>query len=291
MNSNGKHNRNHGPVFIGGLSASGKTQLRMVLGASPELSLTRRTKMWSRYYGRFGSLSDPDNRRRCFAALEADEAVRQLEPDWDRVRAAFHDGDGYARLFALLHEQYAARCGKPRWGEQLQFVECFAEPIFETFPDARLIHMVRHPETTATKPRNLGWDVAAWLYSARVACENRKRYPRQYRVVQYEALAARPEETVRDVCRFINVEYTEAMADVLASVRLPAPVIDSSDPAVSSFIDLYAHRSLTALGYEREAQPARQLLTQTLPMWPVHRLTMAAWRVTRGAPLTRQAKG
>jgi hypothetical protein len=282
---------NRGPVFIGGLSASGKTQLRMVLGASSELSLTRRTKMWSRYYGRFGSLSDPENRRRCFAALEADEAIRQLEPDWARVRDGFRDGDGYARLFALLHEQHAERCGKPRWGEQLQFVECFADPIFESLPDARMIHMVRHPVATARNARNLGWDVAAWRYSAKAGCENRRRYPQRYRVVQYEALAARPEQTVREVCRFIGVEYTASMADVLATVRLEASSIDSRDSAVSSFIDLCAHRSLTALGYEREAQPARQLLSHTLPMWPVHRLTMAAWRVTRGAPLTRQVRG
>jgi hypothetical protein len=282
---------NGGPVFIGGLSGSGKTQLRMVLGASSELSLTRRTKMWSRYYGRFGSLSDLENRRRCFAALEADEAIQQLEPDWARVRSGFRDGDDYARLFALLHEQYAERCGKPRWGEQLQFVECFAAPIFASLPDARMIHMVRHPGATATNSRNLGWDVAAWRYSANAGCENRRRYPQRYRVVQYEAFAARPEQTVRDVCRFIGVEYTAAMAEVLATVRLEARAADGSDPAVRSFIDLCAHRSLTALGYEREAQPVRQLLSQTLPMWPVHRLTMAAWRVARGAPLTRQVKG
>ena len=88
-----------------------------------------------------------------------------------------------------------------------------------------------------------------------------------------------------------TVRTATTVGDVLATVRLQGPAIDSSDPAVTSFIDLCTHRSLTALGYEREARPARQLLSQTLPMWPVHRLTMAAWRVARGAPLTRQVKG
>ena len=246
--------------------------------------------MWNRYYGRFGSLADAGNRARCFATLAADPGIRQLEPDWARLRVQFEGRDEYAYLFSLLHAQYAERQGKPRWGEQLQFVECFARPIFASMPDARMIHMVRHPGTTSTKTRNVGWDTAAWLYSANAARANRDRYPERYRVVHYEDLATRTTETVRDICAFIGVEFTAEMAEELATVRLQAPVFDMRDPGASSFIDLQAHRSLTALGYEREARPARQLLSQAMPMWPVHRLTMAAWRVTRGVPLARQVR-
>ena len=162
---------NRGPIFIGGLSASGKTQLRMVLGAHPELSLTRRTYLWNRYYGRFGTLSERTNIDRCFAAMAVDEDVQRLHPDWERLRCGLRDDSNYVHLFSALHEQYAEREGKRRWGEQLQFVECFADPIFEGFPDARMIHMVRHPAGTISNRRKVGWDVAMWLHSAAAARE------------------------------------------------------------------------------------------------------------------------
>jgi Sulfotransferase family len=283
-------NDNGGPIFIGGLSATGKTQMRMVLGAHPDLSLTRRTYVWNRFYGRFGALSEGDNLDRCLAAMAADEAVQQLHPDWERLRREFSDRDGYARLFGLLHEHNAERVGKPRWGEQLQFVECFADPIFSTFPNARMIHMVRRPRAEVVKHGKLGWHLAMWLHSAEAARLNARRHADQYRVVQYETFAARPLETVHGMCEFVGVDITPTMCEVLSAVRLDLSDGDPADPSASSFVDLYARRELLQLGYERDAGPARQTLTQALPAWPVNRVMMAAWRLTRGAALNRQAQ-
>ena len=57
-----------GPIFIGGLSQSGKTELRLALGAHPSIELTRHTDMWDRFYGRYGNLGRPRNLDRCLAA-------------------------------------------------------------------------------------------------------------------------------------------------------------------------------------------------------------------------------
>jgi hypothetical protein len=284
-------NDNNGPIFIGGLSASGKTQLRMVLGAHPELSMTRRTYLWQRYYGRFGALSEDDNLYRCIAAMAVDDDVARLEPDWKLLLRRYRQSSGgYAAIFALLHEQYAEHEGKRRWGEQLQFVECFADPIFAAIPNARMIHMVRHPAATIVDRKKLGWDVAMWLHSATIATENQARYPQHYRVIHYEAFATRPTETVREICEFIGETFTAKMATILASVRLDATDIDRGDRGVSSFVDLYAARALMRLGYGREASGASERLVRALPLWPVNRVSMAAWRVTRGRPLSKQAK-
>lgn len=279
-----------GPIFIGGLSGSGKTQLRMVLGAHPELCLTRRTALWHRYYGRFGTLSNPVNLERCIAAMVADPRLRQLDPDWDEVRRDLATGTSYTHLFASLHAQHARRLGKRRWGEQLQFVECFADSIFAELPDARIVHMVRHPAGTVTKRSKVGWDVATWLHSASVAHDNQQRYAGRYLVVRYETLATRPDDTVVAVCDFVGEPFTPAMADELTGVRFDAVDDDEREPAGESFVDMYTRRALRQLGYAREVQPARQQLARALPMWPVDRMTMAAWRVTRGGALSRRAR-
>jgi hypothetical protein len=281
-----------GPIFIGGLSGSGKTQLRVVLGAHPELSMTRRTYLWSRYYGRFGTLASDENVDRCFAALAADRDVQQLHPDWDRLRAEIHDGrGGYARLFSLMHEQHAEQEGKRRWGDQLRDVECFADVIFAECENARMIHMVRHPASARTSRRKVGFDTAMWLHSATTANTNRLRHPANYRVVHYEALVSNPTETVRAICAFIDEQFTDSMEEAIAQLCFDDEENESNnDPRVDSFIDLYTRRAAAELGYPRETQPLRELVSQAIPIWPANRARMAAWRMVRGGPLDKQAK-
>src|SRR6266536_1371779 len=54
-----------GPIYIAGLAHSAKTPLRAALAAHPDISMTRRTYMWGRFYGRFGDLTDERNAERC----------------------------------------------------------------------------------------------------------------------------------------------------------------------------------------------------------------------------------
>jgi hypothetical protein len=217
-----------GPIFIGGLDRSGKTPLRLMLSSHPNIAMTRRTNMWTRYYGRYGNLGDSANFERCLTALLQSKHVRVLEPDPDRIRREFRQGrPTYARLFGLVQEHFAERMGKPRWGDQLAFIESYADPIFAAFPDAKMIHMIRDPRdryadsATAGPHRRgkVGWDTARWLYSTGLAKRNRRRYPEQYKIAQYETLISRPEETLREVCAFLNEEFSPGMLTMENAIR------------------------------------------------------------------------
>jgi hypothetical protein len=238
-----------GPIFIGGLSGSGKTQLRMALGAHPAISLTRRTRMWDRFYARFGDLRDPANLDRCLAAMLCDPGVQQLAPDERRVRRELAAGPPtYARLFALLHEHHAERAGRRRWGDQLGGIERFADPIFAAFPSARMVHMVRDPRRRSStgggrrgaRTAKLGWETALWLRSVRLATRNQRRYPDGYLVVRYEALADRPAETVEAICSFIGERLLPPMVEVAHGLRF-----DTGDtPSSPSRVAMAASRAL-----------------------------------------------
>jgi hypothetical protein len=291
-----------GPIFIGGLSGSGKTQLRVALGAHPDLSLTRRTGMWTRFYGRFGDLSVASNLDRCLSVLVHDPRVQLLEPEPFRIRREFAAGPpSYARLFGVLHRQHAQRSGKRRWGDQLGFVECFASRIFVAFPSARMIHMVRDPRRGYSRERTgkLGWDIAMWLHSAESAETNSRRYKHRYRVVQYEDFAASPLSTVEDLCRFLGEDFVDDIALATAALRFDrADAAPADAPAArhrhrsrvrASFVEAYAGRQLAVLGYAPNAprlSPREQLAY--LGDWPVNRTTMAAWRAMRRRPLEQQ---
>jgi Sulfotransferase family len=292
------------PIFIGGLSYSGKTQLRMVLGAHPEISMTRRTSMWDRFHGRFGDLGDPRNLDRCLSTMVADEGVRQLEPDPERIRWEFlHGPTTYARLFGLFHRHHADRRGKRRWGDQLGFVERFADLIFAAFPSARLIHMVRDPRTRyragmnrgGRRPGAVGWETAKWLRSADLAERNRRRYPGRYVVVRYEDLAARPVQTVRQVCAFLGEEFLPSMERAIGTIAF-----DIGDRALGgdgtgtlaeiAFVDRYAGPRLRSFDYgplPARLAPRRDLSFILLD-WPLNRATMAAWSLLEKGPSTKR---
>jgi hypothetical protein len=292
------------PIFIGGLSYSGKTELRMVLAAHPDISMTRRTSMWDRFHGRFGNLGDPRNLDRCLSTMIADEGVRQLEPDPARIRWEFLQGPTtYARLFGLFHRHHADRSGKRRWGDQLGFVERFANPIFTAFPSARLIHMVRDPRTRyragtnkgGRRPGALGWETAKWLRSADLAERNRRRYPGRYLVVRYEDLGARPLQTVRQVSAFLGEECQPSMERAFGTISFDAGGRalggdGSGSLAEVAFVDRYAGRRLRSFDYgplPTRLSP-RRYLSFVLLDWPLNRATMAGWRLLENGRSTKR---
>lgn len=191
--------------------------------------MTRRSYMWTRIYNRYGDLSQPENFERCLKALLSRKDVRTLQPDLERIRREFTQGEPtYGRLFALLHEHYAERLGKSRWGEQEAGIEQYADDVFAAYPSAKIIHMLRDPRnrydemlrTTPPKVRmgRVGVNTADWLQSARVARHHQQSYPNNYLVLAYESLVTKPEDTLRKVCSFINVDYVPAMLTLEGAV-------------------------------------------------------------------------
>lgn len=310
-----------GPIFIGGLSHSGKTPLRLMLAAHPDLAMSRRTYMWDRFYDRYGDLNRPANFERCLEAMLGYKAIRALQADPERIRHQFWQGPPtYGRLFGLFHQQYATRLGKRRWGDQLGFVERYADRIFEAYPSARMIHMVRDPRDRMDVAMSLsryrkgkvGWSTARWLHSARLTQRNLERYPGRYKVVRYETLVIRPEETVRAICEFIgeafmpemmyagntgtsgketNVKRRGTCSGTSAQLREKETYRRMSKRDLA-FTQAYTRHQLRGLDYPLE--PTELTLPERLMFyfidWPANRAGMAAWNTlnARTSPNLRQ---
>lgn len=277
------------PVFLGGLSGTGKTQLRMALGAHPALSLTRHTALWDRYFGRYGDLREPGALDRCLAAIERDGAVAVLGPQPDRLRDAFAEGPAtYARLFGLVHAHHAERVGARRWGEQLRSIERYADAIFDSFADGRVIHLVRDPrarvEPGRQLPRRLGWEAARWRASWRLAERNCERHSGRYLVLRFETLAADPAGTVADVLRFIGEPRDPAVDRAASALTFSAAGVEdrgaSDRRIVDRFLEGYAGTELERSGYAAGALDltARERVVCAVD-WPVERAATALFRV------------
>ena len=249
----------HRPIFIGGLSFTGKTQLRMMLSRHPNILISRRTHLWDHFYNRFGDLSKPSNLERCLGAMQAFKSIRVLLPNMELIGMEFSQGPAtYERLFALLHAQHARREGKSRWGDQLGFIEHYADRIFAAYPSARMIHMVRDPGARSGESREsstrsigrIGWETAWWLSSARLASRHQKLYPKRYLVVCYEQLFAHPEQTMREICDFLGETFYPQM---LAVESIEAHSADKQQILLKRdlhFIYSHARQLMKYFGYD-----------------------------------------
>lgn len=251
---------NTSPIFIGGLDRSGKTYMRFMLDTHPRFAISKRTDLWSRFYDRFGDLVKAGNLDRCFKALDDHKHIRSLELDLQRIRRDFEAGSrSYGRLFALIHEQYASRLGKVRWGDQSEMLEEYSSQILSAYPDAKIIHMIRDPrdrhEAVAKKSSHrggVGATTARWMHSATLAEQNQRRYLGQYKVVRYETMVTYPEETMRSVCEFLEEQYYPAMIKMEEISRFSKIITDTDDEYPSPLTTAY-------IGRFREYLPASEI--------------------------------
>ncbi len=219
------------PIFLAGPDRSGTSLIYTLLASHPNISMVRRTNMWRYFYNRFGDLSDLQNMEQCLSAMVHFKRMRHLQPDADRIRREFQQGEPtYGRLFALVHEHNAQRIGKQRWGDKSLHTEHYADQIFAEYPHAKVIQMIRDPRDRCASmmkryEKNQGRVAAAtsrWLSSTRIAQRNLRKYPDNYMVLRYETLAEQPEETLQIVCDFIHEPYTSVMLQMDAVPEMQA---------------------------------------------------------------------
>lgn len=100
------------------------------------------------------------------------------------------------------------------------------------FPDCRIVHITRDPRAMAMSKTNdpsgtaikvlahprLAWlirKLSAWLvitqYRQTAQLHRRLQHLRNYRLFRYEDLLADPENTLRELCRFTDVEFSQAL--------------------------------------------------------------------------------
>jgi len=188
----------------------------LMLSGHPNIVITRRTYMWRRFYNRFGDLSDPENFEHCLAAMLAYKHIQMLNPDPERIRRNFWQGEpSYARLFALFHQHYAAQQGKTRWGNQHKSIENDVDLLIASDPSALVIHMIRHPfdrieesvSRSSYRKGKVGLETILWRNSSRMALRNFKKYPQRYLVLQCEQLFSDPKKTLQNVCTFLGEDF------------------------------------------------------------------------------------
>jgi hypothetical protein len=210
--------------FIVGCPRSGTTLLQMAIGNHPEIVMPHETGfyslLWKRNKRRLGELGDAVSFKAGFDAAMSFWRIREmkLDPDevWHRCRAGEQD---WETLFLAILGTFADRAGKARIGEKSAGHVYLLSELGARFPHAKFLHIVRDPRAvvlshyqafggfTAGLGRRWKRAIAAHLEQAPTLG------PDRYRMVRYEDLVSRPEETIRHVSDFLDLSFFDSMVN------------------------------------------------------------------------------
>ena len=140
----------------------------------------------------------------------------------------------YSELITLVYQAYSDRVGSENlkyWGDKNNYYVGFVEEIYELFPNAKFIQIVRDARDVATSYISLLSEKGQSKYSPDLPCDlesiatewnenNFKVYSSfckidasQKYVVRYEDLVTRPKFELRRICEFLDLEFSEGMLE------------------------------------------------------------------------------
>jgi hypothetical protein len=214
--------------FVVGVSRSGTTLLRLMLDAHPELTIPPETHFVPKLVNACERLSAEGASTATIRAQALE--VMTTHPRWGdfgleeeevRERLERHDpltpGDA-ARSF---YEAYAARHGKPRWGDKSPPYTWKSLRIQRALSEAHFVHLIRDGRDVALSLGEVSWgpdDVAEaarkWVSELRRARKRaRQLLAGTYMEARYEDLVTDPEPVLRRICTFVDLPWDDAMLD------------------------------------------------------------------------------
>jgi hypothetical protein len=213
------------PFFIVGNDRSGTTMLRLIVDRGPDAAVPPESMFLTDYAPAFEAGEPRD-------AAAADELMRRV---WEHpkvrlwelgtappaVPAGLLGADAYRFIAAAPFEAYAARHGKPRWGDKTPHYVHHVDHLLRLWPGARFVVLVRDGRDVALSLRrmpfgpNNAWAASQWwARGIRAGARAQAEHPGAVLTVRYEDLAERPAEEVRRVCEFLGLSYSDAMLEL-----------------------------------------------------------------------------
>jgi Sulfotransferase family len=214
----------HQPApFIVGVGRSGTTLLRLMLDAHPELAIPPETHFLPALIELFDGGGEHDIDA-LVAAVKTHAGWHDFGMDEAELQAAFGTSDNAGNAIRAFFSAYAARHGKPRWGDKTPvYIESIAR-IGATLGDqARFIHLIRDGRDVAVSRGARAVKRGRKATPARVEAETWQRRIEGARVqaatvghyleLRYEDLIADPAAVLRTACDFIELDFDPAMLD------------------------------------------------------------------------------
>lgn len=224
------------PLFMFGFERSGTTLLSMMMGAHPEVAVPFSvTGLWYRFESRlaeYENLRSPSQVERLVDDLLGEHRIKLWDAEIDRQDVLRDLGSmSYADVVRRFHECYAVAKRKPFWASMDIATLYDMDRANAWFPGARFLHIVRDGRDVALSHKG-------YVYGASNVLECAENWDRDVRAnlkmgamldadrylrIRYEDLILTSEATLKRICEFAGVPYSDAMLDYPGSVseRIP----------------------------------------------------------------------
>jgi hypothetical protein len=213
------------PVFVLGVRRSGTTLLRVILDRSPGIAIPDESHFVPQLAHRHRTPVDRDRfvddfrRLRTLATwgIGADDVAPLL-------RKGMTTGEALGAVFSA----YAAKHGKPRWGDKTPAYMRYLPLLERLFPDALYVHLIRDgrdcalsflgmpdeaPTRTWAHPEDVAGFACQWASEIRAARALGERVGPRYREARYEQLVEEPERVVQEICAFASLPYEQSLLE------------------------------------------------------------------------------
>jgi hypothetical protein len=222
------------PFFVLGAQRSGTTMLRLMLNSHPNLAIPHETAFMTLFRPKlheYGDLAHRKNAARLLDDIAEHPLVVRGRHIVDKAAILSHPIANFADLIDAIMSEYAAAQGKSRWGDKTPFYTPDIDVLWQLFPGAKFLHLVRDGRDVALSQRTISWlstnlQVLAgdWRWKTTV-CHKVGAVigPDQFLEMRYEDLVRDPEGCLRRICQFIEEPFADEMLRYHESAQAVVP--------------------------------------------------------------------
>ncbi len=200
--------RNH--IVIGGCGRSGTTLVRVILDSHPNICCGPESGVF---------LPEP---------LDLGRLQAKFRPVVERLRGAYDASQSRAQFIDLFADMCVATAGKSRWAEKTPRNVLHLDYLFERFPEARFVHLLRDGRDVVcslrTHPRHRvknGQLVPLNTWKPMEVCAQRWRdsllaaepywSDARFHTVRYEQLVSNPRQAIGELLAFLGEPWDDAV--------------------------------------------------------------------------------
>ena len=213
------------PIFILGAGSSGTTLLGVMLDRHSEVACGPEVYFFDKaeLYGEFSVVRNKLN------GWLVDGVVGDGQIDtanfffnreaygWDKegLVGLFDKSESLREIGDGFFDHFLEKQGKKIWAEKTGSNSYCMEQIFENYPEARLVHLVRDGRDVASsmfkRCESMYHSASHWLYN--VSASVKWRGDERYLEIRYEDLVVDPEGVMQQVCDHVGIKFEEKMLE------------------------------------------------------------------------------
>ena len=240
------------PIFEIGVARSGTTILSLMLDSHPRIAIPYESHFFTEYYLNRESVNEqlkqPELRQKVVERILNEKYVKE----WDYTPSIkdidLRNCSDLSETIRELYVAYARYHGKDIWGDKTPSYITNIDVLNNLFPDAKYIHLVRDGRDVALSlmqqwfgPNDFLTALEFWRERIMVGSKMLAMLPAEWVfVLRMEDLAESPEERLRSLCEFLELDYAPEMLTAFSrkAANKVGDRIDSHHAGLSGPIDI-----------------------------------------------------